>query len=142
MRYVIFRDDDVNALTPSEHLERLYRPILDRGWPVNLAAIPSVATTTRKANGELEGHGLIRTARRASWPSAQTTASCSIFKANPGYHVVQHGCRHDFLEFTRMGRAELAQRLERGSELLVEAGFPKPYTFIPPYDRISAGGTD
>ena len=34
MRYVILRDDDTNALTPVEWLERLYRPFLDRDLPV------------------------------------------------------------------------------------------------------------
>src|SRR5947207_14714145 len=43
MRYVILRDDDTNALTPVENLERLYRPFLDRGLPVNLSVIPDVA---------------------------------------------------------------------------------------------------
>ena len=35
MRYVILRDDDTNALTPVDCLERLYRPFLNRGLPVN-----------------------------------------------------------------------------------------------------------
>src|SRR5712671_5397940 len=56
MRYVILRDDDTNALTPVESLERLYRPFLDRGLPVNLAVIPNVATGTRMPDGRLEGY--------------------------------------------------------------------------------------
>ena len=44
MRYVIIRDDDTNASTPVECLERLYRPFLERGLPVNLAVIPDVST--------------------------------------------------------------------------------------------------
>jgi hypothetical protein len=44
MRYVILRDDDTNALTPVECLERLYRPFLNLGLPVNLATIPKVRT--------------------------------------------------------------------------------------------------
>jgi hypothetical protein len=55
MRYVIIRDDDTNALTPIECLERLYRPFLERGLPVNLAAIPDVATTAITADGKPEG---------------------------------------------------------------------------------------
>ena len=42
MRYVILRDDDTNTFTPVECLERLYRPFLDLGLPVNLAVIPNV----------------------------------------------------------------------------------------------------
>src|SRR5438309_9582293 len=56
MRYVIIRDDDTNALTPVECLERLYRPLLHRGLPVNLATIPNVATDTTMTDGRLEGY--------------------------------------------------------------------------------------
>src|SRR5580765_1234877 len=55
MRYVILRDDDTNALTPVECLERLYRPFLDRGLPVNLAVIPDVAMDARTPEGKREG---------------------------------------------------------------------------------------
>ena len=40
MHYVIIRDDDTFAFTPPACLERIYRPFLGRGLPVNLAMIP------------------------------------------------------------------------------------------------------
>ena len=52
MRYVIIRDDDTNALTPVSCLERLYRPFLERGIPVNLATIPEVALDTKLPDGK------------------------------------------------------------------------------------------
>jgi hypothetical protein len=55
MRYVILRDDDTNALTPPEYLEQLYRPFLDRGFPVNLATIPLVRTDATDTKGVPEG---------------------------------------------------------------------------------------
>src|SRR5206468_8143585 len=55
MRYVILRDDDTNALTPVECLERLYRPFLERGLPVNLSVIPEVRTTVTLSDGRPEG---------------------------------------------------------------------------------------
>jgi hypothetical protein len=55
MRYVILRDDDTNALTQVECLERLYRPFLDRGLPVNLAVIPHVRTDVTMPGGRLQG---------------------------------------------------------------------------------------
>src|ERR1041384_832138 len=55
MRYVILRDDDTNALTPVEYLERLYRPFLDNGFPVNLATIPNVRTDVTYGAGIPEG---------------------------------------------------------------------------------------
>src|SRR5262245_34983642 len=55
MHYVILRDDDTNALTPRACLERLYRPFLDRGLPVNLATIPDVRCDVRTPDQKLEG---------------------------------------------------------------------------------------
>ena len=55
MHYVILRDDDTCAFTPKAFLERLYRPFLHRGLPVNLAVIPAVNTTVRTPDGRLEG---------------------------------------------------------------------------------------
>src|SRR5512135_2635354 len=55
MTYVIIRDADTNAFTPVNCLERLYRPFLDRGLPVNLATIPDVATNATRADGKPEG---------------------------------------------------------------------------------------
>src|SRR3954470_10497701 len=55
MKYVIIRDDDTNALTPIECLERLYRPFLERNLPVGLATIPDVRSDVRLPNGEPEG---------------------------------------------------------------------------------------
>src|SRR5438552_1986082 len=54
MRYVIIRDDDTNALTPLECLERLYRPFLERGLPINLAVIPEVSATAKMGYGKPE----------------------------------------------------------------------------------------
>ena len=65
MRYVIFRDDDTNALTPVDCLERLYRPFLDRGLPVNLATIPDVSVHATQADGKPEGF-LLAGRQRAS----------------------------------------------------------------------------
>jgi len=229
MRYVIIRDDDTNALTPSSCLERLYRPFLDRGLPVNLATIPAVATGTRTPDGKLEGfltvkeklpqaapfpspaamepiRSLIAMAMAApetvseKWeaskaveqeksfglgnnrssvatkappqivvPSHTTTSSRNghgeapqagaapekngnpaavlaigqnqalvrYLLANPEYNIVQHGFHHDYLEFDRADPAEISQRLESGTRLLMDAGFPRPQTFVAPYDKLS-----
>ncbi len=164
MRYVIIRDDDTNALTPVECLERLYRPFLDRGMPVNLATIPAVATNATRADGRPEGFLQVKGAGKADQETAhpdnaagngstQPTARHSktvpigenadlvnYLKANAGFHVLQHGCHHEYLEFDRASRPEVAQRLERGATLLREAGFPQPQTFVAPYDKLSRAG--
>src|SRR6185436_19590625 len=138
MRYVIIRDDDTNALTPVECLERLYRPFLDRGLPVNLATIPAVTTDARMANGQPEGFLFNKNGeQRPTLPIGANGELINYLRSNPGFHIVQHGCHHDFLEFDSNARADLAQRLDDGTTLLLDAGLPRPQTFVAPYDRLS-----
>src|SRR5512140_1253958 len=95
MHFVILRDDDTNALTPVECLEQMYRPFLDRGLPVNLSVIPQVRTDTISTDGALERYLL---AKRADTPLELPIASSAslvhYLHANPGFHVLQHGCDH------------------------------------------------
>ncbi|MBU6399374.1 MAG: DUF2334 domain-containing protein [Verrucomicrobia bacterium] len=139
MRYVILRDDDTNGLTPVECLERLYRPFLERGLPVNLATIPKVQTNVRLPDGRPEGF------LGACGPDARETVGIDenpelvrYLQRNPGYQVVQHGYHHSVAEFDSHRRAEIRERLERGTAVLLRAGFPRPRTFVAPYDKLSA----
>jgi hypothetical protein len=138
MRYVILRDDDTCAFTPPEFLERLYRPFLGRGMPVNLAVIPEVRTDVRAADGRLEG--FIAAGRGPAGSLAamgQAPALVSLLRSEPGFRVAQHGCHHDMFEFGITDRDEIVRRLDRGAEALEEAGFARPTAFVAPYDRIS-----
>lgn len=140
MRHVIIRDDDTSAVTPSACLERLYRPFLDRNLPVNLAVIPEVRTDVRMPDGRLEGFltaGRNGGPRSALIPLAQSPDIVSYLRSEPGYHVLQHGCHHDYMEFGNTDRREVARRLDLGRRRLTEAGFAPPETFVAPYDRIS-----
>ena len=138
MRYVIIRDDDTNALTPVDCLERLYRPFLDSGFPVNLAVIPDVNTEAARPDGSPEGFLFAKNGTTASTVAiGSNTALVRYLLGNPGYHVVQHGCHHDYFEFDRRSRAEILVRLGQGKRLLMEAGFPEPETFVAPYDKYS-----
>ena len=136
--YVLLRDDDTNALTPVECLERLYRPFLDLGLPVNLATIPNVRTDTISPEGTLEKYLL---AKRDDSPSAVPIASngnlVGYLKENAGFHLLQHGCHHSLFEFDSNKRTEVQKWLKEGSESLREAGFERPETFVAPYDRFS-----
>ena len=136
MRYVIIRDDDTNALTPVECLERLYRPFLNRGMPVNLAVIPSVALDTTKPDGELEGY-LLKHRSKGILPIGGNQQLISYLRQNPLYHVVQHGCHHEYLEFEKLQNGEVAARIAEGMQALRESGFKKPETFVAPYDKLS-----
>ena len=138
MRYVILRDDDTNAFTPVQCLERLYRPFLESGLPVNLAVIPEVTTEAKMADGRLEGFLVHRNETTAPrMPIAANQSLVNYLRDNRGYRLVQHGCHHDYLEFDSVNRAEIVRRLERGAERLLEAGFSRPETFVAPYDKLS-----
>jgi len=143
MRYVILRDDDTNALTPVAFLERLYRPFLDRGLPVNLAVIPNVSTGVTCPDGRLEGFLTNHSGPApATMPIDGNQKLVRYLLDNPGFHIAQHGLHHDFFEFGREDRREIRRRLEEGSKLLSEAGFPKPRTFVAPYDKFSRASLD
>src|SRR5437867_1582176 len=140
MRYVILRDDDTNALTPVECLERLHSPFLASGLPVNLAIIPSVRTDTMGADGKLEGfiwarHKLASVPR--SLPITSNKALVRHLRDNPGYHLVQHGYDHSRFEFDSESADDICLRLKHGARLLMGAGFPRPETFVAPYDTFS-----
>src|SRR4051812_21957900 len=139
MRYVIIRDDDTNALTPIECLERLYRPFLARWLPVNLAVIPEVRSDVRLPNGRLEGFLPQRPSPSvgATVPLAESAELTAYLSTNPGYHVVQHGCHHDHFEFDRSDRREVARRLDLGAQRLREAGFSGVNAFVAPHDKLS-----
>jgi predicted deacetylase len=138
MRQVILRDDDTNALTPIECLERLYRPFLDRGLPVNLATIPEVSTRVTFPDGRPEGFLWNQSESMAgTTPIASNQKLTGYLLDNPGFHIVQHGLHHDYFEFDRDDSPEICRRLERGTRLLRDAGFPHPAAFVAPYDKFS-----
>ncbi len=138
MHYVILRDDDTSALTPPACLERLYRPFLDRGLPVNLATIPDVHTDVRTPDHQLEGFitsGLAHLKRNV--PLEDNPGLIAYLQAEPAYRVVHHGCHHDYFEFDAASRAAVAVRLDHGTRRLQDAGFAAPVAFVAPYDKIS-----
>jgi len=138
MRYVILRDDDTNALTPVECLERLYRPFLDRRLPVNLAVIPEVRPDVTLPDGRREGFLLAKDAAASTTvPIRENPKLVAYLRANAGYHIVQHGCHHDYFEFDCEDGTEVVRRLEHGTQCLIQAGFPRPQTFVAPYDKFS-----
>src|SRR6266566_8735426 len=138
MRYVILRDDDTNALTPIECLERLYRPFLNSGLPVNLSVIPEVRASLTLPDGRPEGFLMGRTGEPdQTKPIGQNVKLVRYLTKNPGYHIVQHGCHHDRFEFASRDRAEIGRRIEQGTRRLLEAGFPRPQTFVAPHDQLS-----
>lgn len=143
MRYVILRDDDTNAFTPVECLERLYRPFLDRGLPVNLATIPRVRTDTIRADGQPEEflYGADRGVQRAV-SLAENSTLVRYLLQNKNLRVVQHGYDHRMNEFASDDLDDLRHRLERGREVLAGLGFPRSNAFVAPYDQYSPCGIE
>lgn len=138
MRYLIIRDDDTNALTPISCLERLYRPFLERGLPINLAAIPEVSTGAKMKDGRPEGFLPARDLPAPrTVPLGDNPALVDYLLKNPGYHIVQHGCHHEYLEFDSAAQSQVVRLLEQGTKRLLEAGFTRPTTFVAPYDKLS-----
>src|ERR1700757_4697348 len=101
MRYVILRDDDTNALTPVDCLERLYRPFLNRGLPVNLATIPEVSLQAASPDGQREAFLFGNHFAAVGETRAISTNSKLVqyLQSYPDYHIVQHGLHHDCFEF-------------------------------------------
>src|SRR5947209_6600959 len=151
MPYVILRDDDTNALTPPHCLERLYRPFLERGLPVNLSVIPEVRANLTQPDGQPEGfvnfNGMalgspsrsrcIENSASETIPIAKNQELVAYLQNNSGYEILQHGCHHDYFEFARRDRPQIVNRIEQGTRRLLEAGFPKPLTFVAPHDKFS-----
>lgn len=138
MKRVIIRDDDTNPLMPVPYLERLYRPFLDRGLPVNLATIPYPSTSASLPDGTVEGFLMARTPNLPSHVGLKYGVEVvEYLKANPGYELLHHGWEHTYLEFNRKDPGEIRRRLEHGAREFEAAGFTPPRTFVAPYDQIS-----
>jgi hypothetical protein len=142
MHYVVLRDDDTNALTPVDYLERLYRPFLERGLPVNLAAIPNVRTDITYGENIPEGFLVAKNGvTRKMAPIGENQKLVAYLRANAGFRVVQHGYNHEFVngdcEFEHDDRADIVRRIECGREMLRAAGLGEPRTFVAPYDRFT-----
>lgn len=142
-RRVLLCDEDTNALTPPDKLDQLYRPMLDYGLRVNLAVIPWVRTELRKEDGQpWEWLGSETTSEARAIPVGHNSELTSYLRANPGFHIAQHGCHHERAEFARHSRLEIGRRLSQGAALLLNAGLGYPIAFVPPDDRLSSTAFD
>jgi hypothetical protein len=74
---------------------------------------------------------------RPTLPIASNTSLVRYLLDNRGYQIVQHGCHHDPFEFDRHSNVYISHRLEHGTQRLLEAGFPRPQTFVAPHDKLS-----
>jgi hypothetical protein len=97
-----------------------------------------VATSTKLPDGKPEGFLAYRNGTiQPALPIDSNKQLVAYLLGNPGYQIVQHGFRHDYLEFDNPCAKTVAERLDRGREILERAGFEAPETFVAPYDRLS-----
>src|SRR5581483_1529694 len=138
MHYVILRDDDTNAFTPVECLERLYRPFLEKNLSVNLAVIPNVRTDAVTPDGKPEQFLFSKNGTNVSTVAiGENQKLVRYLLDNPNYHFAQHGFDHSLFEFDSPAQNEIRRKLNDGRELLKSAGLGAPKTFVAPYDKLS-----
>jgi len=142
VRRVIVRDDDTNATTPVGVLERLFRPFLSRGLPVNLAVIPAVATHATDLDGTPEGfvHDP-RAGQHGYVPLSDAPELVRYLRSEAGYCIVQHGLHHEIVdghyELDRHDARDIGRRLDRGRDLLREVGLGTPSALVAPQDSVT-----
>lgn len=142
MKYVILRDDDVNATTPVWKLEMLYRPFLARGLDVHLAMIPAVKMNIRRRDGFREAFlDCPEPDDDREKPIAENPKLLEYLRHNPAYIPVVHGFHHAFIdgsfEFNRDEPEDIARRLDNGLALFKSAGLGRPEAFVAPQDQCS-----
>jgi len=138
MHYVILRDDDTSAVTPTHVLDTLYRPFLDRGLPVQLSVIPKVNTRATLPDGRPEWYlPNDPTALAETIAIGEHHELTAYLRANREFGIVQHGFEHTFQEFLATDDLRIRRSLYDGAKLLVDAGLGRPSTFVAPQDRIS-----
>ena len=153
-RYILIRDDDINYYSNTRLLELLYRPLFDRGLPVNFSVIPEVMCNTPIALGSQSGFARKFGLRYEPFipPTCRGRNEQRAVSANRGLvsfirehpiEVLQHGLNHQWngdAEFAAHDEAKLDSRLQKGRDILEEAFGTRPAFFCPPWDRISREG--
>jgi len=153
--YVCIRDDDVNAFTPPRMLHEAYRPLLRAGLPLNVAVVPAVETDVpidAVESNYFRQEGLRQTpivpadarGRPGRHPMTDNVEMIRFVADHPGIEIAQHGYDHAFVggepEFCATGKADLAERLDRGRQVLADCFGAPPAFFVPPWDRVSQEG--
>jgi peptidoglycan/xylan/chitin deacetylase (PgdA/CDA1 family) len=145
MGIIVVRDDDPNATTRPERLERVYAPLFDAGIPVNFSVVPEVALDVRRDDGRRE---LFLDESAEDCDSVEELTDATPLAAWLRRHegavdVFVHGLSHRRLrartEFGALDQAEAALRIERGISIMERALGRRPVGFVPPWDALSAG---
>jgi len=135
--YVGIRDDDTNALTSPDTLERIFGDIWDI-FPVTLACIPFISPNAD-----------VPDASRLNRPRAISTNDNlrSYIKdriEDEQVEIAQHGYSHEYPDGTPeyVGGAELIKKTKRGKTELESAFDTNVQFFVPPHVRLSRHGLE
>jgi len=145
MTMYLVRDDDANATTEPERLERVYAPLLDAGIPVSFAVIPEVALDTRAPDGARERFlDSSRPDSSTSLPLRWDTPLARWIRANQGQvsvmmHGLSHSRRRSGTEFGALTGCEAADLVARGIDIMVDSLGRCPRAFVAPWDALSKG---
>jgi hypothetical protein len=145
MTLVLIRDDDANATTDPDRLQRAYDPLLDRGIRINFSVVPAVRLDTLAPDGQRE-----RFISEDWKPSenevelgADTALSVWLRRQQPLVDVFVHGLSHgrvrEQTEFGALSFEEAAERIRRAIQIMTQALNRTPIGFVPPWDTLSAG---
>jgi len=134
----IIRDDDISFFTSPQMLEKLYRPLWQRGFKATLAVIPK-----HKAIDDLNVPPPFRGSD--TYHPIDLNTDLVHYLANQlreGYiAIAQHGFSHEKVdglpEFGISDRGELARRLSEGIRVLNNALRTEVKAFIPPWEKLS-----
>lgn len=144
MNRFLLRDDDANATTDPERLQRAYAPLLDAGIPITFSVIPSVGLDTLAPDGsherflppELAGTPcdveLSASSPLARWLRASSSL-CSVAQHGFDHRRVQGGT-----EFGCLPREEALARVRAGRDILIRALGLAPVGFVAPWDALSS----
>jgi len=140
---VIIREDDVCYFTKPQLLERIYKPLFELSFPINLAVIPMVDSALSEPFVERGKYG-----RR--YLSVKENRDLVEFIKQHNFEVLQHGLTHEVFqrhpkfmpEFRISNGIELQKRAELGIKILTKTFGKRPRFFVPPWDVLSKQGYD
>jgi hypothetical protein len=145
--YIVLREDDANATTRSEDIERVYEPLIKLKIPINVAVIPSVYC----ANKLPEGHPLLP--KQKYYPYIQASEGEDKYLSVNGakklisllngenFEVLQHGYSHEAIhscyEFGITDTKELESRVLKGKQIMEDSFGKVPRFFVAPHEYFS-----
>ena len=146
MKLLAIRDDDACFFTDPARLARVHGPLLEKGFPLNLAAIPLVSANVKLRHKRLRGEyepfiSPEYRGREACFQIGDNKALVDFVSRTPGIHIAQHGCSHAYVngmaEFDISDRAKIGEMADSGKEIIEKAFGVRPAFFVAPWDRIS-----